>query len=403
MIYRTLFLLTCVVCLVACQKTTTLKLTSDSSVPVSGKRLVMQKRYFPDLKTSYFTLKDPKGELIPVQFDDMDGDGIWDEVAFECDFEPNGVLSLELTETEDLPDFSTNTNVYLGYSPERNNQFTSVAANSRPADHVALSTPYLYQYEGPGWESELVGFRTYFDSRNGKDIFGKAKPQLCVEQIGLGENYHEMQDWGMDVLKVGSSLGAGALAMFRGDSIYRLGDTETADFRIITEGPVRAVLQLKYGGWNVGGATYGLTETISIWAGKRSYESQVLLEGREGNEKLVTGIVDLKKVAKRELEVGGVQIMYTYGNQSENHDNLGMGILVKQDGLAGFSKAPEEGEGVINTYTALLNPVDDVYSFHFFVGWEVENGAFANQNGFEESLIEAANELNANISVELVK
>ncbi len=144
MIYRTLFLLTCVVCLVACQKTTTLKLTSDSSVPVSGKRLVMQKRYFPDLKTSYFTLKDPKGELIPVQFDDMDGDGIWDEVAFECDFEPNGVLSLELTETEDLPDFSTNTNVYLGYSPERHNQFTSVAANSRPADHLSFSTPSLF-------------------------------------------------------------------------------------------------------------------------------------------------------------------------------------------------------------------------------------------------------------------
>ena len=403
MIYRTLSLLICVMVLAACQKTTKLKLTNDLSVPVSGKRLVLKKTDFSDLATSYFTLKDSKGTLIPIQFDDMDGDGVWDEVAFECDFEASEVLDLELSATDKLPEFPKNTNVYLGYSPERNNEFTSVAANSRPSDHVALSTPYLYQYEGPAWESELVGFRTYFDSRNGKDIFGKAKPQLCVEQIGLGENYHEMQDWGMDVLKVGSSLGAGALAMFREDSIYRLGDTETADFRIITEGPVRSVLELTYGGWNVGGATYTVTETISIWAGKRSYESRVRLGGREGNEILVTGIVDLKKAAKGELKSGGIQIMYTYGDQSENHDNLGMGLLVAEAGFAGFSKAPEEGDGVTNTYTALLNPVDDLYNFHFLAGWEVENEAFANQSGFEAALIEVANELNANITVELIQ
>src|SRR5690606_13009509 len=200
-----------------------------------------------------------------------------------------------------------------------------------------------------------------------------------IEKIGLGEDYHSLQDWGMDVLKVGNSLGAGALALLKGDSIYRLGDTDEAYFRIVTEGPVRSIIELKYKGWKVAGQQYDLTETITIWAGKRSYTSEVVLEGGNGTDTLVTGIVDLIGVEKIERQAAGHQLLYTHGVQSENKDNLGMGILVADSGFVGFGAAPKEGDGVTNTYTALLKPEGGRYKFHFFAGWELEDSGFADR------------------------
>ncbi|MBK7700210.1 MAG: DUF4861 family protein [Saprospiraceae bacterium] len=46
---------------------------------------------------------------------------------------------------------------------------------------------------------------------------------MVLNSVGIHENYHEMQDWGMDILKVGNSLGAGAIGLIIGDSLFRIG------------------------------------------------------------------------------------------------------------------------------------------------------------------------------------
>lgn len=384
----------------SCEEKAKVTLTNQSSVPVTDKRMVVRRAELPDLGNAYMVLTS-QGVTIPIQYDDLDGDGAWDELVFEYSLGANESVDLEYSVVAELPTFEIKTDAYLGYSSARDDQFQSVVSNSRPSDHVAMSTPYLYQYEGPAWESELVAFRTYFDSRNGKDIFGKTKPQIYAEYIGLGEDYHHLQDWGMDVLKVGSSLGAGALALLRNDSLYRLGATETADFRIVVEGPVRSIVELKYGGWSVAGDTLGLTETIEIWAGKRSYQSSVSLLGGTPSDTLVAGIVDLKEVPESEFQQSDYQIMYTYGAQSENHDLLGMGILVNNKNFAGFSVAPKEGDGVVDTYLAFLKPVGSVYAFSFYAGWELENKAFSTREGYEAALVEEANALSQEVTFKI--
>ncbi|RED93834.1 DUF4861 domain-containing protein [Marinoscillum furvescens] len=382
----------------ACEQKNQLILESSES-GIDAKSVVLSRTEVPAVSTEFFLLKDTQGQTLPLQFDDLDSDGKWDEVAFQVSFETNQVaLEVFPAEEADLPDFPMRTDVYLGHSPERNGQFQSVSYNERPADHVAMSTPFLYQYEGPGWESDLVAFRTYFDSRNGKDIFGKTKPALQITKIGLEGNYHELADWGMDVLKVGNSLGAGAIAMLKNDSIYKLGDTDLASFEIVTEGPVRSILKLKYSGWDVAGETYDLEETISIWAGKRSYQSALKLKNAS-SDTLVTGIVNLKDLSAQDLEVSGFKIRYTHGKQSENKDELGMAVMVPVAGAAGFGAAPEQGDGVTNTYTAMLSPVEGTYTYHFYAGWVQENAAFKDEESFKASLTAAAKELNAEVSI----
>jgi len=389
-----------VVIAASCGQNQSIVLTNNADLQMVDKPVVMERNDLPVSGSEYFKLMDGSME-VPVQFDDFDGDGRWDEVAFECSLEPKESVELRIEPTNDRPTYEIRTNAYLGYSPERNNQFSSVAENERPADHVAMSTPYLYQFEGPAWESDLVVFRSYFDSRNGKDIFGKVKPLIRAEIIGTGENYHELQDWGMDVLKVGGSLGAGALAMLKNDSVYRLGETDRAAFHIVTEGPVRTIITLSYVGWEVESTSYDIEETLSIWAGKRSYQSSVVLSNGSGADTLVTGIVNLKKVPKTELSSNGFEITYTHGEQSEHHDMLGMALLIPSEGFGGRATAPDEGEGVTNTFMSYLMPVDGAYHFSFLAGWEGENEAFKSQEAFENALLTEATALNQNIDIKL--
>ncbi len=72
----------------------------------------------------------------------------------------------------------------------------------------------IAQAESVSWENDKIGFRNYFDCRNVKDLFGKLKPDMIIDKIGTPESpsYHELSDWGMDVLHCGSSLGSGGLA-----------------------------------------------------------------------------------------------------------------------------------------------------------------------------------------------
>ena len=41
------------------------------------------------------------------------------------------------------------------------------------------------RYEGPGWESNKIGYRLYLDWRNAIDIFGKKTEAMVLQQVGL--------------------------------------------------------------------------------------------------------------------------------------------------------------------------------------------------------------------------
>ena len=391
------------VSLSACESNeSTLIISNVGDASVENLRVILSRAEVGSTESEYFKLLLADQE-IPVQFDDLDGDGQWDEVVFEVDLVPNADTKLIMKPVESEPSYEPKTQVYLGVSPERNEQFAEQNEAVRPKDHEPQSLPYLYQYEGPGWESDLVAFRTYFDRRNGKDIFGKTKPQLYVNNIGLSDSYHELDEsWGMDVLKVGNSLGSGALAMLKNDTIYRLGETGTASYQVVTEGPVRSVFDLKYTGWEVAGTNYDLTERISIWAGKRSFQSEISLAPNNGDT-LLTGIVNLKKVGKQETSSGAYQILYTHGEQSENHDVLGMGLLVPNDNFLSFDNADSMNSiDVTDTYTALLQPnPSGKYVFHFVAGWELENSGFKNSDTFEAALKAEAVELSTAVTVSI--
>lgn len=332
------------------------------------------------------------GKVIESQFDDLDSDGQWDELAFVIDLKANEDIILTIDSISELVEFEPSTHVRLAYSPEFTDQFDVVTEHTRPAGYVAENDKWLYQYEGIGWENDKIAFRHYFDSRNGKDIFGKKTTKLILDTIGLPRHtpegdYHNELWWGMDVLKVGPSFGAGAIGLLQGDSLYRLGQTTTAHYKLISEGPARAIFQISYKGWNVQEVDYSVSETITIWKGKYWYSNQVDITPQpEGN--LVAGLVTLKtdKTPVR-LKANKWSAVISHDVQSENKDKLGMALFASNKSTVGFGDADSTLSDINNT-TFIKLTGDNTY--YFMAGWEGSNPEFSDSTFFTNQVVEQA-------------
>ena len=102
-----------------------------------------------------------------------------------------------------------------------------------PPEHKDHS--WFIRYEGPGWESDKVGYRFYLDQRNATDVFGKKIPDMVLQNVGLDgfDSYHNLQPWGMDVMKVGKSLGVGSIGSVVNGGAVRVEKTDSVNCRIV--------------------------------------------------------------------------------------------------------------------------------------------------------------------------
>lgn len=343
-----------------------------------------------------------KGQEIAYQLDDTNADNEWDEIAFVLNLKANETTSISFDTISSPSTFKQRAHARLGYSETRNNTFVTIKEHTRPTDHLPQSKPWLYQFEGPGWENDKVAFRAYFDNRNGKDIFGKTVNEMVIDTIGLpigseAGSYHHLLPWGMDVLKVGSSLGAGAIGFLTEDSLYRLENTTTASYKLISDGPIRAVIELSYDGWMIEGSAHQLTETITIWAGQYAYQSNVSISPLPtGN--LVTGIVTMKlDTLPVTTNTNTYSAALTFGKQSENHDELGMAIITSAKDFNRFENSDSLNSSVKSTILTVFN---DTPTYWFIAGWGLSNDAFKTHQGFSTYIEDFAQETQNTIIIE---
>lgn len=354
--------------------------------------------------SSSFKLIDSKDSAeIAYQLDDLDQDGQWDELALIANFKANETKTITIIPNEEPSVFPTRTNIHLGYSSSRNDTFLAQTEHLRPKDHLPQSKPWLYQFEGPGWENDKVAFRAYFDDRNGKDIFGKLTNEMVLSEVGLPigteeGNYHKVKPWGMDVLKVGPSLGAGALGMIVEDSLFRLTNTKKATFKIITEGPVRSIFELNYEGWDVKEDTFDLTERITIWAGQYDYTSEVnVTPFPEG--KIVTGLVTMKTNNPiTEVKNEHYAAISSFDEQqSENHDALGLAIISPLSSFDRFAFADSLLSDVKNS---ALVAFKGSANYKFVAGWGQSNIQLNSGSNFEELVKTTGERMSSPIVIE---
>ena len=332
-----------------------------------------------------------KGTILASQCDDLDGDGKWDEIALVSDFDADDTQNFIFSEVDssEISEFPIRTSIRFA---RQNAPYESAASDLRLKSVDSPTISAIFQMEGPAWENDIVGFRNYYDARNGMDIFGKRTSEMVLDKAGIeGQNYHKLDDWGMDVLKVGNSLGAGAIAIGIGDEIYRVGPSNEAGFRLLVQGPVRSVFELWFKGVPAGDRSYDLVHRISICAGDHFYRSSVKVDGLHGDEVLYTGIVDMHELPQLEINYAGLKISATHGAQGFMDEVLGLGLLVPKNQFVRYVEAPKSGDGVTITHMAAIQLNDDAASnYAFFAGWVFQDENFANEEYFKSMLEKAA-------------
>jgi hypothetical protein len=341
---------------------------------------------------------------LPSQINDLDRDGSGDKLVFLTDMKPGEHQSIVVRynpEGEKQRSYIKRTQAELSHKfggkfvnrVYEGGTFKNVKELHVPPEHTDHS--WFIRYEGPGWESDKVGYRFYLDWRNATDIFGKKTHNMVLQNVGQDgfSSYHEMSEWGQDILKVGESLGIGSVGIWHNNKANRVAVTDSIYSVITANGPIQSSVRTKYYGWKMDNFTTDLTVDLSINAGSR--ETQCSLSLSQKPENICTGIVkeDSVDILKSDGQ-NGWQYFATYGKQSLAGDSLGMAILYKSQDLINFEE--DEFSNVL-----VLKPTSGKLDYYFLAAWEQELDGLKNKKEFSKYLEEAIEKLNNPVEVTL--
>jgi hypothetical protein len=213
------------------------------------------------------------GHQIFYQLDDLDKDGIWDELFFQTNVKAHESKTLF---------------IYFGFSGRGWNPHGTHATIGSYCRHII-----------PWWESANIGWKLWFPTS--VDMYGKRKPVLMSEQMCIHNycGYYGVpkvnHDYGSDVMGVSSSFGAGGIGLFeltaKPDSISvprftplqgpkisernfnedQLTDTRYA-FDVVVNGPVRSMIRVKTMNWSTGNGFYELEQLYTAYT-NQSYST----------------------------------------------------------------------------------------------------------------------------------
>ena len=187
------------------------------------------------------TLQD--GNVVAVQLDDVDGNGVADEVVMVLDLPAGGSMNVWLDTTR----------------PWRGGNFTDVRTSWRWDGYAALESDRmafgLYgKYAPAGLPASLQW-----------DLYGKRPDawRLSLDQLE-DVDYHQDNPIAVDFLLVGDTMGLGGPTI--GNS-RPLGDVNVRyEYREITDGPIRSGLEVRVVGWDTGRGNYDATIRYYVYA-----------------------------------------------------------------------------------------------------------------------------------------
>jgi len=337
----------------------------------------------PDVHEMSITLVDPKGESrpqpsneafqrqgghlsrqetngrwIPYQLDDLDHDGLWDELFFMADFAAG----------EDK--------VFYLYIGPQDYGWEAHRTHANIASYVRHNVPF--------WESEEIGWKLWFQADI--DVFGKRAPVLMSQRMymenldGYGVSYIDPA-FGSDIMQVNDSFGGGGIGVFEDadspDVVSRPrytprkpegtsfnagpGDDTRYAFTVLTNGPVRSMVRARTLNWDSGNGFYEAEQVYTAYAGESYSTSRVTFTRFEPrNADTVFGAGIRKHVG-------------------EDHHYLGNGIVISGAPEA-IRNLDDEGlreNSLVVDYVGTAMVIPETYSPEYvFVPEYSENHAF---------------------------
>ena len=233
-------------------------------------------------------------------------------------------------------------------------------------------------FEGPVLENDVVAYRFYMDDRHRFDIYGKRVADLVMDTVGW--DYHDVMDWGSDVLKVGNSLGMGSPAVVFEDSVYTFSNAKRKVVEVTEAGGERAAVRTTFEDLDIGGETVTIQEDFSLAAGTPA--AHIRLRVTEGvlpkGAQLATGVVIHDTEAAQQMTDDKVAV-YSWGDQSYHGDKLGMAVVADKSTGAVYLAHPLTH---LMVFSEGLTEVD----YDMVSGWELGVQPVRTEGEFEAVL-----------------
>lgn len=205
------------------------------------------------------------GHAIFHQLDDLDKDGIWDELYFTTDLPAQGEKTMY---------------VYFGFNQRGWNPHGTHAGIGSYARHLV-----------PFWESAYIGWKLWFP--DSADVYAKRKGQLMSHYLYIEnrDGYVVPDDMGSDIQGVDESFGGGGICLFENPddlsqvsrprftpvaasqpvatkfNAGQLSDTRYA-YDVVVNGPLRSAVRIRIMNWKTGRGSYAAEQVCFAYAGE---------------------------------------------------------------------------------------------------------------------------------------
>ena len=296
------------------------------------------KKYGEDIKRVVVT---SDGKEIPSQIDDLDEDAYNDEVFFLVDLDKKEKKTYQITLYKDgeQKEYASRTFAEL-VVPSKNKK---LAKNQQDIYLRGLSfdkkTKDRYHYvhsHGVCFESDLIAMRVYFDNRQTIDLYGKTHKGLVIYDTQFYPDDKQLANGsGDDVLWVGNTYGLGALRGWDGSKMQLFDNMKRQEQRVITEGPLRAIVEVEDRGWVPAPGLKPVNATIryTIYGGHRDFDVDVTFNRDIKDYRFATGLINVKN-SKEFSDNKGLRGCYgtdwPTGKDDGKHklETVGLGIYV---------------------------------------------------------------------------
>lgn len=291
--------------------------TRDVTVTVSNPSAI-DRRYEPiaislsKVKKLGFEVKDAEvrdmatGKCLPVQIDDTDGDRKTDEIFFLADMKAGekkqyavSLKGAKDTDAEKKQESFIYTALQLRDKADKHPNVLRVEA---PGTSNVFNDIYMH---GVTIESDIVGYRIYFDHRQNIDLYGKRKKRIEIPVTQFYTTAAQLQEgYGVDVLWAGGAIGCGSLKDWKDNQPSNWTDVEVRGQRIVATGPLRTIVEVYDLGTSDGkGGRFDMRQRYTLCAHHRDLTVDVSLNGAR-EKTLCTGVQKVGATAADSVRQG---------------------------------------------------------------------------------------------------
>jgi hypothetical protein len=283
---------------------------------------------FEKVKPEVYSKKQQK--FIPCQVIDDNNDWTGDELIFQSDFKAGETQIFEITEANVANQVEMQYSAVANYVPQRKDDFA--------------------------WENDKIAFRMYGQelqrtelTSSGIDVWvKKVKYPIMIDLYAKGHDYlHSDNLMGIDFFDIGPTLGCGGLGVWFDGKLYR--SENYNEWKIIANGPIRAIFELTYKPWQFGKKKVGETKRISLDLGSNFNRIESRFGADVNDVIFAAGIVKCKR-GGHEIFAKDKRWLSYWQNIHPKFGTIGCGVILPKS--AAINGSVDEK----NNYLLLAKP-----------------------------------------------